>query len=106
MAETVKRLYGPTSYNSPTGSALTVYTVPTNTTTVIRNIVILTSSGATNVVYILLNGSAVMAFTLSGSSNSVLSNTSLLVLNTGDTLGIQSISSVTATLSVYGVEIT
>lgn len=106
MADTLKRLCGPTSL---TNAAATVYTTPGSTTTVIRDITVAntTGSAATFTLSIGADAAGTRLFSaVSIPANSTLQRTGSVVLAAGETLQAYSGTNAALTLTVSGVEST
>jgi hypothetical protein len=104
MADTLKRLSGPTPL---TTSAVTQYTTPAATTTAVRSIHVANESGsaATFTLSLGTDGAGKRLFpAMSIAANSVLDWTGNIVLNAGEILQALSGTGAALTLVISGVE--
>lgn len=107
MADTAKRLAGPTQPGTSTG---TLYTVPASTTTILRNIHVANNTAAA-VTFTLAIGTAATAANrlydaVSIPANSTLDWSGFLVLAAAETLQALASAGTSLTVTVSGVEVT
>lgn len=108
MADTAKRLAGPTQPGTSNG---TLYTVPASTTTIVRSIIACNTTASTAKISLAVNGSAVTAANciweeMEIPANGVADWSGFLVLAAAETLQALQGTTNAITITISGVEVT